>query len=149
MEKRVRVQVIVVHEDRILMIKVHDQGQEFFCLPGGGLESGETHEQGALRELAEECNVHGRIIRQTSYWFYPPIDETFTFLVDIQDQVPSMGSDPEADALGLPQAIVGLNWMHLHEIPERDRTFLWSAGLLGVGRFWSEVEAWGNEVSYP
>ena len=32
---------------------------------------------------------------------------------------------------------------------QRDGTFLWAAGLLGVGGFLSEVEGWGGETSYP
>jgi hypothetical protein len=38
---------------------------------------------------------------------------------------------------------------HDSEIPERDRAFLWAAGLLGVAEFSSEVSNWGDVVSYP
>jgi 8-oxo-dGTP pyrophosphatase MutT (NUDIX family) len=41
--------------DRALLFHMHsDDGQVFWCPPGGGLEPGETHEQAALRELTEE-----------------------------------------------------------------------------------------------
>lgn len=33
----------------------------------GGLEAGETPAEGALRELNEECNVTGAIVRQTAH----------------------------------------------------------------------------------
>ena len=149
MEKRIRVQTIVMRDDRILMEKVFFEGQEFYCLPGGGWEPGETFEQGALRELLEECNVQGTIIRQTAHTMFAPDDETVTFLVDIGNQEPNLGSDPEMEMNGLPQALVGLFWLRLDEIPERDRTFLWAAGLLGVGNYVTLVESWGNKLSYP
>ena len=142
-----RVQSIVVSERHVLMVKHCQHGEEWWCLPGGGQEPGETPERGALRELREECNVKGTIIRQTSHVCYGPDDETYSFLVDIADQVPSLGHDPD-----MPpgrEVLTEVRWMRLCEIPERDRAFLWAAGLLGTGDFWSEVEQWGNDTSYP
>lgn len=41
--------------DRVLLFHMHsDDGQVYWCPPGGGLEHGETHEQAAVRELTEE-----------------------------------------------------------------------------------------------
>jgi hypothetical protein len=39
--------------------------------------------------------------------------------------------------------------MALPEIPERDRAFLWAAGLMGIEEFLTEVSSWGNAISYP
>lgn len=40
---------------RVLLFEMHsDDGQVFWCPPGGAIEEGETHEQAALRELTEE-----------------------------------------------------------------------------------------------
>lgn len=47
-------------------------GRIEWCLPKGHLEAGETAEQAALREVAEETGIHGRIIRHLAsidYWF--------------------------------------------------------------------------------
>lgn len=62
-----RVQSIVVRDSRILMVKHRQDGVARWCLPGGGLEAGETPAEGALRELNEECNVTGAIVRQTAH----------------------------------------------------------------------------------
>ncbi len=41
--------------DRVLLFLMNsDDGQVFWCPPGGGVEPGETHEQAARRELVEE-----------------------------------------------------------------------------------------------
>ena len=142
-----RVQVIVVRDNWVLMVKHQQDGQEWWCLPGGGQEPGETPAQGALRELQEECNVNGVVVQQTSHVCYGPEDETYFFLVDIGDQTPSLGHDP--DVAVDQQVLVDVKWLQLHEIPERDRVFLWAAGLLGVNTFFAEVESWGDATSHP
>ena len=142
-----RVQAIVVRNGRVLMVKNREGQQEWWCLPGGAQEPGETPEQGALRELREECRVKGSVIRQTSLVSYAPNDETYSFHVDIGDQQPSLGHDP--DVSPGREVLTEVAWLRLRDVPERDRVFLWAAGLLGVGEFLSEVESWGNETSYP
>jgi ADP-ribose pyrophosphatase YjhB (NUDIX family) len=48
------------------MVKHRDQNTEWWCLPGGGIHEEESPSDAALRELAEECNVTGAIVRATS-----------------------------------------------------------------------------------
>ena len=143
-----RLQALVVRDDAVLMVKHDHQNDSWWCLPGGGLEEGESAEQGTLRELKEECNVDGEVVRLSSWWVSEdPEGETITYLVDIGDQEPRLGVDPEiADE---PPILVDVRWFRLSEMAERDRAFLWAAGLLGTGGFYKEVERWGNEVSYP
>lgn len=75
-----------------------------------------------LRELEEECRVTGRIIRRTCHVIYAPDDEAVTCLVEIGDQEPCLGYDPEL-ASG-EEILVNVRWMTLSEIPERDRVTL-------------------------
>ena len=142
-----RVQAIVVRGERILMVKHRQNGVEWWCIPGGGLEEGETSAQGALRELMEECNVHGRVLRQTSHLYMPDGNDAISFLVDIGEQEPALGHDP--DVAHGEDILADVRWLSLREIPERDRIFLWAAGLVGVPGFWAEIELWDNDISYP
>ena len=142
-----RVQAIVVRNNAVLMVKHKQDGREYWCLPGGAQEPGESPEQGAIRELREKCSVSGVIVRQTSHAREAGDDETYSFLVDIGNQIPSLGSDPDVPVGH--EVLVDAMWLQLREIPERDRVFLWAAGLVGIVGFLAEVESWGDDTSYP
>jgi ADP-ribose pyrophosphatase YjhB (NUDIX family) len=129
------------------MVKHRHQGREWWCLPGGAIDGEESPQEAVLRELAEECHVHGQIVRQTRFLEEADGIKTYTFLVDIDDQEPRLGFDPEFR--NSEQVIAELRWLKLSEIPERDRAFLWAAGLLYVDGFLEEVESWGDSISYP
>lgn len=141
-----RAQCIVYRDDKLLMAKhLSMDGEEWWCLPGGGIEPGETPLEAALRELEEECNVKGRIVAEVSHITYPIESESYTYLIDIGDSEPKIGDDMEL----VDQYLVDIAWKRLREIPERDRAYLWWAGLIGVPVFFSEIQQWGDETSYP
>jgi len=59
---------------------------------GGGVESGETLEEAIVREIREEAHVEGKIIFRLGK---EVLEHHHTFLVDIGDQTPVLGYDPE------------------------------------------------------
>ena len=148
--KRDRSQSMVIRGNRILLVEHELFGRDFFNLPGGGIEEGETPEEAALRELSEECNVTGKMIRPLTIEYKPDMESrVYTFLVEIpEDAVAQKGIDPELSEE--EHSIVGLKWMRLDEIAERDRAYLFGAGLMRVPRFHDEVLMWdGEDISYP
>jgi ADP-ribose pyrophosphatase YjhB (NUDIX family) len=90
-----RAQSIVYRDKRVLMVKHRDQNTAWWCLPGGGIHEEELPSDAALRELAEECNVAGAIVRATSGVMYAPDNCHYTFLLDFGMQEPYLGHDPE------------------------------------------------------
>ena len=148
--KRDRCQSMVIREDRILLVEHVLFGRDFYTLPGGGIEEGETPEQAALRELSDECNVSGKIVRPLTVEYKPDLESrVYTFQVEIpEEERPLKGIDPE-----LPedeQSIVGVAWLRLDEISERDRAYLFGAGLMRIPFFHDEVLEWdGGDISYP
>ena len=129
------------------MVRHRWGGVSWWCLPGGGIEEGETPAEAALRELAEETGMRGTILRQTAQVAMMLHEMAFTFLVDVGAQEPQLGRDPEL--AGREAVLVDVRWMALREIPARDRTFLWAAGLHGVGAFNDEIARWGDAAAYP
>lgn len=148
--KRDRSQSMVIRGNRILLVEHQLFGRDFFNLPGGGIEENETPEQAALRELEEECQVKGTLVRPLTVEYKPDLESrVFTFLVEIpEDAVAKAGIDPELPAN--EQSIIGVKWMRLDEIAERDRAYLFGAGLMRVKYFHDEVLMWdGEDISYP
>ena len=120
-----RAQCIVIRNNKILMVKHKHDKTEWWCLPGGGIELNETPENATLRELYEECNVTGKIIRKTSEWSDNNGGIHITYHVDIGNQIPKLGYDPEIDKTN--HVLCDTKWLSINEIPERDRVFLWAA----------------------
>lgn len=146
--RRSRGVAVVVRGGKILMERVFYFGREFFTLPGGGIEEGETPEQATLRELKEECGLEGTILRPLAVQRHPRGGAEYSFEVAIpEDQEPITGYDPEESQENPPLREV--LWMSLEELTERDRAFLWHYGLISVNGFYDEVVSWGNEISYP
>lgn len=56
-EPRVRVAGVIVKENSILFIKQEKNGKEYWLLPGGGLDYGETFYNCLKREFREELNI--------------------------------------------------------------------------------------------
>lgn len=132
-----RAQCIVHRGLKVLMVLHHHGGRERWCLPGGGIEAGETPEAAALRELKEECLVTGRLMKLTSMVGYAPNDFHHTYLVDIGDQTPTLGDDP--DKKTDEKVLAGIAWQSISDLSEREQVYLWTSGLLAVKPFADEI----------
>jgi len=63
----------VRQDDRLEVCLINPVGRRVWGLPKGGVEPGETPEQAALREVAEETGMSGVVERELGsidYWFY-------------------------------------------------------------------------------
>lgn len=146
--RRCRSVAVVTRSGKILMERVFYFGREFFTLPGGGIEEGETPEQAVLRELKEECGLDGTVVRPLAKLYKEDGAAEYSFEVSIPaGHEPVTGYDPEelADDPPLKEVL----WMKLSEISEKDRAFLWQYGLMTVDGFFDEIKSWGDVISYP
>ncbi|MBO7341014.1 MAG: NUDIX domain-containing protein [Lachnospiraceae bacterium] len=147
--KRSRSVAIVVRDGKILMERVFYFGREFFTVPGGGIEEGETPEQAVIRELKEECGLDGTIVKKLATIHKENDSAEYSFEVEVsEDQEAITGYDPEEEGSENPPLREVL-WLSLNEISEKDRAFLWAYGLMMVEGFFEIIKDWGDEISYP
>jgi ADP-ribose pyrophosphatase YjhB (NUDIX family) len=59
---------IIIKDGRILLIHRIKNNKEYYVLPGGGIEEGESPEEAVIRELKEETNLDIRI--NSLLWTY-------------------------------------------------------------------------------
>jgi 8-oxo-dGTP diphosphatase len=140
-----RAQCLIIRGNKILMVKHNQDGNEYFCLPGGGIEEGETPDEAAVRELKEECLVIGDNLHLISSVIHDN-HFNYTFYAEIGNQEPNLGVDPEV--IGEP-ILISVEWRTLESICERDRAYLWAAGLFYVDYFAKELDSWDDDIKYP
>jgi 8-oxo-dGTP pyrophosphatase MutT (NUDIX family) len=58
-----RAQVVLIENGRVLMVRLQRPGRSFWVLPGGAIESGETPQEAAIREVREETGLQVTIDR--------------------------------------------------------------------------------------
>jgi 8-oxo-dGTP diphosphatase len=97
----------------LMMHHVHD-GRDYWTLPGGGVEAGETAAEAAVRELMEETGLAGTPVSRLYQRSYDRRDggevTEDCYLVDVPGpDEPMLGSDPEAGRG--PQMLVGVSWI--------------------------------------
>lgn len=98
---RTRAQALIIDNGKVLLAKHHDLtiNEVYWCMPGGGVEAGETPEQAAVRELKEETNLDIRIVDKIGELHLPGVTQGYvkgvTFLAEVIGGDIRLGHDPE------------------------------------------------------
>lgn len=72
MKKRTTSRGIIIEDDSVYLLyrrKKSKDGtiKEYYAIPGGGVEKGETNEEAVLRELNEELSIKAKILGYLGY----------------------------------------------------------------------------------
>jgi ADP-ribose pyrophosphatase YjhB (NUDIX family) len=97
---RIAAFAIIEREGMVLLARRRDIG--WWNLPGGGLESGETVDEGLLREVREEVCAEVRVVRMVGVYSKPQKNEVvLTFLCHLDhDQEDAISNSDEVSETG-------------------------------------------------
>ncbi|MEV8506759.1 NUDIX domain-containing protein [Actinoplanes sp. NPDC051475] len=116
MSGRRRAAAIIIRDGRVLMVHERsrrDGGREWWTLPGGGIDPGETAEDAVRREVLEEV---GLVVKEARYLHDMPYPSGMTsvFVCTVGDDQPQLGphvTGPEP---------IGLDWVPVPDVVPGD-----------------------------
>jgi len=118
---RVRVAALIRWHDRVLLCRQEKPGKEYWLLPGGGVEGGESLHQALRRELGEELGILDNVsfegpiaVAESIAPAWTPGDRHVVHIVfgaDLSDR-------PLEDVVSRDAAVRGLRLFGLEEMPE-------------------------------
>lgn len=122
MEKRVSSRAIIIEDGKLLAMfrrKIKKDGsvKEYYVIPGGGLEDGETLEENVIRELKEEFNVDIEVVKFLTTEEYDDTRANY-FLCKIVNGTPKLGGE-ELDRM-TPENYYEIRYIDLNDIDNYD-----------------------------
>lgn len=111
-----RVTAVIIKNDLVLLIHRFRDGIEFFNLPGGGVEKGESKKDALLREVKEETNLDVKINKEL-WKYYNDFDQRthyFFLITDFSGNLQLGGPEAERENSFSNRYI--LEWHKLNEI---------------------------------
>jgi len=107
-EIRSRVSVLVSNGNQFVLIFRHKNGQDYYAIPGGGIEAGEAPEKAALREIQEELGFSLENIQKISE-MKNSTRHDFNFLAETSDSN-FIVTGPEKNHLNNPNDLFQPQW---------------------------------------
>ena len=106
---------LIVKDKKILLIHRHKFGNEFFTLPGGHLEPGESAEEALVREVEEETSIKVSAPKHLWLLIDPFNDQKNEFF--LVDEFSGQANECNELCSKDPANQYGLEWHPLADIP--------------------------------
>ena len=142
---RTRAGIILIEDNKVALIERHRAGLDYFVFPGGGVDEGETPEQGAIREALEELGVQVAIRQQVAEIHFGRTSKHIYFLVERVSGEFGTGTGEEftdADPDHPQEGIYIPIWMPLDELPQHKNIYPAELAKLVIK---SVQEGWAKE----
>lgn len=108
-----RIRVFILHNGTVLLLHRIKNGKEYYAVPGGGVEVGETEQETAAREIKEETGLTITLGQKIGVININGSDEHFYIAEEFQGE-PRLGS-PEKERRS-PDNIYRLEWVPLENM---------------------------------
>lgn len=112
---RVAVDIIIVHEGNVLLIKrEYEPFRDAWCLPGGHVDRGEQVHEAAVREAGEETGIDVELDQVVGIYDAPGRDPRGP-VISIAYAAHPTSETPEPEAATDARRV---QWFPLHDLPE-------------------------------
>lgn len=116
----VRVEALIINDDKILVIHRINHGQEYYVLPGGGWEENETKEAGVKREVFEETNLVVEVERPVFSLLVENDGQKLVYLCKYLGGEPKLGDFNEKKTMESDeQQIYEPLWLPIQDLSEK------------------------------
>ena len=123
---RTRAGVVLIEDNKVALIERHRAGLDYFVFPGGGVDDGESPEQGAIREAMEELGIEVSLKQKIAEIHFGRTSKHIYFLVERVSGEFGSGtgeeftdSDPNHPEEGIYIPI----WMPIEELSNRNKIY--------------------------
>jgi 8-oxo-dGTP diphosphatase len=141
---RTRAGIVLIEDGKVALIERHRAGLDYFVFPGGGVDEGETPEQGAIREAMEELGVEVAVQQKVATIHFGQSTQIY-FLVEHVSGTFGSGTGEEytdSDPNNPEEGVYIPIWMPIEELPGHTKVFPEEVSKLVVR---SKAEGWSNE----
>ena len=115
----VRVTGLIFKGDKILLTHRFREGGEYWTIPGGGVEDGETLEFALHREITEETSLNITSFSHAFDFIQPVMDKLCHFYNVEYTGVPKLGDGPEKENSTAANKYI-LEWVNIKSISGLD-----------------------------
>lgn len=112
---RHRIAGIYARGGKILLVKHRKAGREYYLLPGGGQETGESATEALAREWKEELNLTVKVGKFLFCGESVPLEQRRTQVFQMVFQIDSIEGNIEVHHEG---ALAGYDWVPINRIDE-------------------------------
>lgn len=140
---RTRAGIILIEDDKVALIERHRAGLDYYVFPGGGVDEGETPEQGAVREAMEELGIEVAIKQKVAIVHFIQSTQVY-YLVERVSGEFGTGTGEEftdADPDDPEEGIYIPIWMPVGELPKHEKVFPEGVARLVIE---SKINGWSN-----
>ena len=122
---RTRAGIILIEDDKVALIERHRAGLDYYVFPGGGVDDGETPEQGAIREAFEELGVEVVIKQKVTIIHFAQSTQVYYLVERIGGEFGTgtgeefTDADPDDPEEGIYIPI----WMPIDELSQYEKVF--------------------------
>lgn len=114
-EKHIRVRVLIINENKEVLLVRNWLGHQRWTLPGGGIKSGETPAQAGAREVHEETGLRIPSDQLQELGVFPSGEKyTYTvacYMIEIAKRAPRIARHRRLEMLDIA-------WFPLHALPK-------------------------------